>query len=256
MRISLSPGILLLFTIAAQAAGPRNIVLIVADDHGRDLGCYGNRDVRTPNLDKLAADGTRFEYTFCTTASCSASRSVLLSGLHNHLNGQYGHQHQYHHFASFPSVKSLPVLLAGAGYRTAQVGKYHVAPEPIYKFDIYLTANARNPVAMAERCKEFVASKSEKPFFLYFATADPHRGGGKLESDPQKPDRFGNGPKYEGIIEEKYDPAKLIVPPFLPGTPACRAALAQYYQSIARVSIRASGDSFRSSRRRANTRTR
>lgn len=235
MRFAVSLASLLLSSFAIQAAGPRNVVLVVADDHGRDLGCYGNKDVRTPNLDRLAADGTRFDYAFCTTASCSASRSVLLSGLHNHLNGQYGHQHQYHHFASFPSVKSLPVLLAGAGYRTAQMGKYHVAPEPIYKFETYLTASNRNPIMMAEKCREFIGTKSEKPFFLYFATADPHRGGGKLETDPQKPDRFGNGPKYEGIVEEKYDPAKLTVPPVLPDTPACRAELAQYFQSIARV---------------------
>lgn len=227
--------LLVLLAPSLALGAPRNIVMIVADDHGRDLGCYGNKDVRTPHLDKLAADGTRFDFAFCTTASCSASRSVILTGLQNHLNGQYGHQHHFHHFATFPSVKSLPVLLAGAGYRTAQVGKYHVAPEPIYKFDTYLTANNRNPVLMAERCKPIIEAKSEKPFFLYFATADPHRGGGKIESDPHKPDRFGNGPKYEGIVEETFDPAKLTVPPFLPDTPACRAEIAQYYQSIARV---------------------
>src|SRR5262245_40384728 len=115
----------LMVTGPAAAAGKRNVVIIVADDHGQDAGCYGNKDVRTPHLDKLAADGTRFPNAFCTTASCSASRSVILSGLHNHLNGQYGHQHAYHHFRSFPSVKSLPVILAGAGYRTAHIGKYH-----------------------------------------------------------------------------------------------------------------------------------
>jgi N-sulfoglucosamine sulfohydrolase len=234
MRLA-SLAALLLLPLAAPAAGPRNVLMIVADDHGRDLRCYGSKDARTPHLDRLAAEGTRFEYAFCTTASCSASRSVLLSGLHNHLNGQYGHQHHYHHFASFPSVKSLPVLLAGAGYRTAQMGKYHVAPEAIYKFETYLNANNRNPVAMAEKCREFLAAKSEKPFFLYFATADPHRGGGRIETDPHKPDRFGNGPTYDGIVEETFDPAKLTVPPFLPDTPACRAELAQYFQSIARV---------------------
>lgn len=222
----------------APAAGKRNVVIIVADDHGRDLGCYGNKDVRTPNLDRLAGDGKRFEYAFCTTASCSASRSVLLSGLHNHLNGQYGHQHHYHHFSSFPSVKSLPVLLAGAGYRTAQAGKYHVAPEEVYKFQTYVTANqggGRNPVAMAEKCRAVIAAKDERPFFLYFATADPHRGGGTIADDPHKPDRFGNGPKYDGVTEVTYDATKLTVPSFLPDTPACRAELAQYYQSISRV---------------------
>ena len=219
----------------AAAGGKRNVVLIVADDHGRDLGCYGNRDVRTPHLDRLAADGTRFELAFCTTASCSASRSVLLSGLHNHLNGQYGHQHHYHHFSSFPSVKSLPVILAGAGYRTASAGKYHVAPESVYRFDTYIPGPPRNPVAMAERCRSVIAARDDRPFFLYFCTADPHRGGGVITDNPLRPDRFGNGPKYEGVTEVTYDPVKLTVPPFLPDTPACRAELAQYYQSISRV---------------------
>ncbi len=231
----LSLFLLFLIPSLVQAAPPRNVVMIVADDHGRDLGCYGNKEIRTPNLDQLAADGTRFEYAFCTTASCSASRSVILTGLQNHLNGQYGHQHHFHHFSSFPSVKSLPVILAGSGYRTAQIGKYHVAPESIYHFDTYLQANARNPVAMAEKCKEFLTAKSDKPFFLYFATADPHRGGGILETDPHKPDRFGNGPNYPGIVEEKYESPKLSVHPFLPDTAACQSEIAQYYQSIARV---------------------
>jgi N-sulfoglucosamine sulfohydrolase len=236
--VLLAAGALLLAPAAAAAAGKRNVVMIVADDHGRDAGCYGNADARTPNLDKLAADGTRFDNAFCTTASCSASRSVILSGLHNHLNGQYGHQHHFHHFSSFPSVKSLPVLLAGAGYRTAQVGKYHVAPEEVYRFQTYLTGNpggARNPVSMAEKCRGVIAAKDDRPFFLYFATADPHRGGGTVGDDPQKPDRFGNGPKYDGVKEVAHDPAKLTVPPFLPDTPACRAELAQYYQSVSRV---------------------
>lgn len=222
----------------ASAAGKRNIVIVVADDHGTDAGCYGNKDVRTPHLDQLAAEGTRFDHAFCTTASCSASRSVLLSGLHNHLNGQYGHQHHFHHFHSFPSVKSLPVLLTQAGYRTVQIGKYHVAPESIYKFETYLGGNQgglRNPVSMAEKCREVIAAKDDRPFFLYFAMADPHRGGGIVENDPHKPDRFGNGPKYDGVTEVTYDPAKLTVPPFLPDTPACRAELAQYYQSVSRV---------------------
>ena len=66
----------------------RNIVMFVVDDQGRDAGCYGNAAIQTPHLDALAKDGTRFDYAFCTTASCSASRSVILTGLHNHANGQ------------------------------------------------------------------------------------------------------------------------------------------------------------------------
>ena len=61
-------------------AAPRNVVLIVTDDQSPDAGCYGNPIVQTPNLDALASDGTRFTQAFCTTASCSASRSVILTG--------------------------------------------------------------------------------------------------------------------------------------------------------------------------------
>lgn len=235
--VCLSVG-LLAPSLYAQQAAKRNVILIVSDDHGRDTGCYGNTDVKTPNLDKLAAEGTRFDYAFCTTASCSASRSVILSGLHNHMNGQYGHQHSYHHFSSFPSVKSLPVLLTQAGYTTARIGKYHVAPEEVYKFDLHLVGNqggSRNPVSMAEKCREVIAAKDDKPFFIYFCTSDPHRGGGRLQDKPFQPDRFGNGPEYEGVDEVFYDAEKLKVHPFLPDTAACKEELAQYYQSVSRV---------------------
>ena len=154
------------------------------------------------------------------------------------MNGQFGHQHHFHHFSAFPSVKSLPVILGDNGYRTASIGKYHVAPEEVFHFQTYLKGNqggARNAVSMAEKCREFVAADDDKPFFLYFCTTDPHRGGGVVQDSPYKPDRFGNGPDYEGVTEVTYDPAELKVHPFLPDTPACRAEIAQYYQSVSRV---------------------
>lgn len=222
---------------ARQESRP-NIVLIVSDDHGRDaLGCYGNPIIKTSNLDSLAAEGVRFTNAFCTTASCSASRSVILTGMYNHANGQYGHEHSYHHFITFPDIKSLPVLLAEAGYHTARIGKYHVAPQEVYKFDVALRGNSRSPVQMADNCREFISGNDDKPFFLYFCTSDPHRGGGKANDLPGKPDRFGNRPQggYPGVDEVKYDPKDVIVPPFLPDLPECRAELAQYYQSVSRV---------------------
>ncbi|MHC4331576.1 MAG: sulfatase family protein [Planctomycetota bacterium] len=215
-----------------------NVVLIVSDDHGLEtLGCYGNPVIKTPNLDALAGEGVRFTNAFCTTASCSASRSVILSGMYNHANGQYGHQHSYHHFISFPNVKSLPVMLTEAGYRTGRIGKYHVAPDEVYKFDVALPGNSRSPVQMADNCRDFVGADDGKPFFLYFCTSDPHRGGGVAKDLPGKPDRFGNRAEggYPGVKEVKYDPKDVIVPPFLPDLPECRAELAQYYQSVSRV---------------------
>jgi len=215
-----------------------NVVLIVSDDHGREtLGCYGNPVIKTPNLDALAAEGVRFTNAFCTTASCSASRSVILSGMYNHANGQYGHQHSYHHFISFENIKTLPVLLTEAGYRTGRIGKYHVAPQSVYKFDVTLPGNSRSPVQMAQNCRDFINASDSKPFFLYFCMSDPHRGGGVADELPGKPDRFGNKAKgdYPGIKEVKYDPKDVIVPPFLPDIPECRAELAQYYQAVSRV---------------------
>ncbi|MBN1507200.1 MAG: sulfatase-like hydrolase/transferase [Sedimentisphaerales bacterium] len=223
-------------SMATESKKP-NVVLIVSDDHGRgDLGCYGNTAIKTPNLDALAAEGVRFNNAFCTTASCSPSRSVILSGLYNHANGMYGLQHSYHHFASFDNVLSLPVLLSRGGYRTARIGKYHVAPEAAYKFDTVLPGNGRNAVQMADNCRQLIGAEDNRPFLLYFCTDDPHRGGGKATELPHQPDRFGNRAQgHLGVEEVTCDPKEVIVPDFLPDTPECRAELAQYYQAVSRV---------------------
>ncbi|MEM6379981.1 MAG: sulfatase [Bacteroidota bacterium] len=212
-----------------------NIILLVADDHGKDaIGAYGNPIIQTPNLDKLAASGTLFNRAFCTTASCSASRSVILSGLHNHANGHFGHQHSYHHFSSFDNIKSFPVLLEENGYRTGRIGKYHVAPEKVYHFNTVFKENARSSMAMANKVTDFI--NEPNPFFLYFCFSDPHRGGGFAEELPLQPDRFGNIPEgYPEVKPAVYDPADVIVPPFLSDTPETRAEIAQYYQSISRL---------------------
>ncbi|MCA9163348.1 MAG: sulfatase [Planctomycetales bacterium] len=229
----------LLAGVGQTQAAPRNVVLFVTDDQSPDFGAYGNPVMKTPNMDALAADGVRFDNAFCTTASCSASRSVILSGLHNHANGHYGHQHHYHKFNAYANIIGLPVYLTHAGYRTARCGKYHVAPESVYQFEQAIPGNSRSPVAMAENCRELIAEESDKPFFLYICTSDPHRGGGQATELPHQPDRFGNpGPNhkgYPGIKEVVYDPQDVVVPGFLPDTPTCRAELAQYYQSCSRI---------------------
>jgi N-sulfoglucosamine sulfohydrolase len=237
------PTLVLAFAGGALAAAERNIIFFITDDESPTLGCYGDPVAVTPNIDALAEDGTMFENAFATTASCSASRSVVMSGLHNHKNGQYGHQHHYHKFASFYNVVSLalPRVLERAGYRTAQIGKYHVAPEEVYRFETYLRANSRSTVEMAERCREFITDRDDpRPFFLYLGTSDPHRGGGVDKSSPLelKPDLFGNKPdrgSYPGVEEIFFDPDEVPVPAFLPDTPETRAELAQYYQSCARI---------------------
>ena len=210
----------LLIALSAIAQSPRNVVLFITDDQSQaDAGCYGNPVVRTPGLDALAADGVRFTRAFCTTPSCSASRSSLLAGKYNHATGQYGHAHSYHHFRSYEDLKTLPSYLSDAGYRTANAGKYHVAPEEVYPFDEFITRDEngdRSPAALARASESFINADAEQPFFLYFCTVEPHRP-------------F----KREG--SQEIDPADVIVPPFMNDTQRTREELAKYYMSIERA---------------------
>lgn len=235
---------LLLFA-AAFISGPTfgaeqrlNVILFVTDDQSPDAGCYGNDVIQTPNMDLIAKEGIRFPNAFCTTASCSASRSVILTGMFNHANGQYGHQHSYHHFRSFEKLRTLSKRLTDAGYHTARIGKYHVGPDEVYPFETVLTgASSRNPVQMADKCDAFFKQQNDRrPFFLYFCTSDPHRSGGTVKDAKYGPNPFGNRPDgYPGVDDVEYDPAKVKVPSFLPDTPVCRAELVQYYKSVSRV---------------------
>ena len=231
---------LLALVASLSLAAEKNVIFIITDDESPTLGCYGDPVAVTPAIDEIAADGTVFLNAFATTASCAASRSVVMSGLHNHRNGMYGHQHSYHGFESWKTVLSLslPRVMANTGYRTGQIGKYHVGPEEVYRYDTYIKGgNGRNAVQMANASKDFITADDEKPFFLYFATSDPHRGGGKDETSERKlkPDLFGNKPNdgaHEGVEEVFYDPADVPIPHFLTDTPETREELAQYYQSI------------------------
>ncbi len=211
-----------------------NIVLLVADDHGRDGGCFGTAAPATPHLDALAQEGVQFTRAFCTTASCAASRSVILTGLHNHANGAYGHVHGAHHFSCFDQVVSLPVLLKEAGYRTGRVGKYHHAPERVFPFDVVLPGPGRDDVKMSENCRGFIAEA--EPFFLYWCSHNPHRDGRTLDSHPCRPNRFGNPDQdFPGDAEQLYDENEIVLPSYLPDTPEARAEWAQYCQSVSRL---------------------
>ena len=133
-RIFAAAGAVLILSLTAGAASAaeRNIVLIVADDHGCDAGCYGNPVIKTPAIDALAAEGTLFTHAFCTTASCSPSRSVILTGMHNHANGMFGLEHRCHHFQSYANdpmllekiQRAMGMLVFGATPKQEQVRAY------------------------------------------------------------------------------------------------------------------------------------
>jgi N-sulfoglucosamine sulfohydrolase len=206
----------------------RNVLLIVADDLGMDLGCYGNQAIRTPNLDALAKKGIRFSKAYATVSSCSPSRASILTGMFTHQNGQYGLQHAAHNQQAYPWVQGLPNLLRAAGYWTGLIGKFHVGPASSFDFNSVMIkglAGNRDVAAMAKQAREFITKAEKRPFFLYYAFGDPHRAG----------KGFGNEPYAKSPAEVNYDPDKVIVPYHLPDNAEVRRELAEYYQSVSRM---------------------
>ena len=215
----------------APPSPARSVLLLIADDHGRDdLGAYGNTVVKTPHLDGLAAAGVRFSHAYATTASCSPSRSVLLTGLHTHASGQYGLAHAVHNQHTLDSVRSLPALLHDT-HRTGMIGKEHVKPASAYPFHVRHTGfrGHRDVGAMAEQARKFFVADA-RPFFLVVGFSDPHRAG-----SPQNGWKGFANEDYAGVQRIRYAPDDMKVPAWLPDAPEVREELAEYYEAISRL---------------------
>ncbi len=212
------------FGATERPTSQRNVLLLVGDDHGLELGCYGHPVVKTPHLDRLAAQGVRFTDAFATVSSCSASRSVIYTGLHNHANGQYGHQHAYHNFNTFSHVRSLPGMLKARGYRAGIIAKVHVQPASAYPFDV-IQAGGRDVQGIGRAAREYMTTEPDKPFLLVVGFTDPHRSG----------KGFGDETPDRSMPVTEYRPQDVIVPRYLPDTPTVRAELASYYRAVSRL---------------------
>ncbi|MFT7173055.1 MAG: N-sulfoglucosamine sulfohydrolase [Paracoccaceae bacterium] len=170
------PLISLLPTTSAGKERP-NILLIVSEDNGPELGCYGDPYVKTPVLDGLAKTGMRFANAFTPYSVCSPSRACFLTGLDPAINGQLGlATHKYAMYREWPNVFSL---LKKGGYRTGLIGKLHVNPEsaflPHIDFRAISGANfgRKEMGAYAEKAGAFFGG-GEKPFFLSINYPDAH----------------------------------------------------------------------------------
>lgn len=110
-----------------------NILFVMTDDHPvTQLSCYGNRVLHTPNMDRLANEGIRFDNAFCTNSLCAPSRATCLTGTYSHVNGVLGNSEAKDTKPEFmrPGLATWPGVLKAAGYKTAVIGKWHLADEP------------------------------------------------------------------------------------------------------------------------------
>ncbi len=211
--------------VRAEPGG--NVLLVIADDQGLDAGCYGSA-VRTPNLDRLAAQGTLFTQGYATVSSCSPSRAVLYTGLYSHSNGMYGLAHDVHNQSLLEWVVTLPRLMSAAGYATALIGKKHVKPDSALKYDAELAPEmpGRRDVALiAAEAGKFMRAQKGRPFFITVGYSDPHRAAVN----------FGNTRAWPGVPRVTYEPNSVPIPAHLPDLPAVREDLAQYYESVSRL---------------------
>ena len=204
---------------AARDAKP-HIVMYISDDHGLQFaGCYGNKAVRTPNIDALAEQGKRFDAMFAASPTCVPSRSVIYTGLYPARNGAMGN-----HTSCRPDVKSLPTYLKPLGYRVVLANKSHVQPRAVFDFEYIKATLPRNPQQPRRYRAEGLDTKAVDRLLAAHASQNPGQPLCLILGD--------NSPHVTWETNRTYDPARLPVPPYMVDTPKTRTALSRYYQDI------------------------
>lgn len=170
-----------LFTIAFiivsfnKAEKRPNILLIVSEDHGPHLSCYGDKVIQTPNLDQIAKNGVKFNNAYVTESVCSPSRSSILTGLYPHQSGHLGLTTHGFHFVG--KIQTLYQALKKGGYRTGMIGKLHVAPDSIFPIDYHPIKGPNYEkvglIRYSEYAEKFI-NAGDEPFFLMVNYPDTH----------------------------------------------------------------------------------
>lgn len=153
-----------------------NILFIVSEDNGPEIGCYG-APVKTPHLDEMASQGTLFRNAYVPQAGCSQSRAAFLTGLYPHQNGQIGLA-TWNYGMYSGEIKNVVETLSGAGYRTGIIGKLHINPKGAFPFDFKAIPRAnfsrKDMAAYAENAAKFI-KQSDEAFYLQVNYPDAHR---------------------------------------------------------------------------------
>ena len=210
MRASL----VLLFTAAAAALGPAaaagaadrpNVLWLVAEDFGPELGCYGTAQVSSPNLDRLAARGVRYTRAYTTAPVCSPSRSAFMTGMYQTTIGAHNHRsHRDDGYPLPPGVRLITDRMRDAGYFTANVRRF--PPSVGFAGTGKTDWNFVHPGPPFDS-EDWSDLKPHRPFFAQVNFKETHR-------------RF-QAPRHA-------DPAKVVIPPYYPDHPVTRRDWADY----------------------------
>ena len=205
-------------TFAAESRGEvkttsvrPNILWIIAEDIGLDLGCYGNRDAHTPHLDKLASQGRLYRRAYSTAPVCSSSRSALMTGMYQTSFGAHHHRSHRDDGYQLPAgVRLITDRLREAGYFTANVVEF---PAALKLRGAGKTDWNFQPPGKPFDSNKWETLKSHQPFYAQVNLSETHRIYRKAKNNPT-------------------DPAKLTLPPYLPDHPVAREDWALYHDSI------------------------
>jgi len=195
-----------LWPARADSTARPNILFIMSDDHAAHaISAYGSRVNQTPNIDRLAGSGMRFEHCFCVNSICSPSRATILTGKYSHLNGVP----TFNRFDS--SQPTVAKYLRQAGYYTGMIGKWHLGSDPtgfdqweilpgqgVYFNPTFINARGRHEIKgyvtdiITDLSVDFLQGRpKDKPFFLMCHHKAPHR--------PWQPEE-----KYRAAFAGKY----------------------------------------------------